>query len=534
MKVTEPGYCTGIFSIMLITLLQTGVASGQIGRSIPSSRIVDWTRAGYHQNPNDNLPQDYSRIFYVPSPTGSDDYNNIHITLDSAKAVTNSMRGFICVKFRSGIYRISKPIYLSGVASHNIVFKGNGPDSTVIMYDGPNYTKATIFKIDGHLTGVKTSVNGYNKRTNTITLLSLRSDISEGDYLLIQLPTGNWNDALLSRNKTDRGDYISQIDKVVKVDGKQIQLKTDFSTIWDIGHTNGNNVFPYVTWINPIQEIGIQDIKLTTAPNEYTAGFHIQFNFAINCWVKNIESIRPVTQHVNCNYCDQVEIRKNYFTEAFTYGSEGGNGSGYGVALFRSTLCLIEDNIFEHLRHAVSLSMGSNRNVVGYNYSFDQYSDTKDKNGKIYRTHLSDMILHGFYPFANLFEGNWVGSITADDWWGSNGPYNTFFRNYTMDHTITLQQTNYANVLGNEAILKLEKSYNIFDRYGEEFAADDWSPSFEHKDYLPDISYYHKARPSFVSSILTWPPIGPPIVADSLTSQNIPARIRSVKENPAP
>jgi hypothetical protein len=39
------------------------------------------------------------------------------------------------------------------------------------------------------------------------------------------------------------------------------------------------------------------------------------------------------------------------------------------------------------------------------------------------------MVLHGNYPFANLFEGNINQNTVIDNSHGKNGPYNTFFRN---------------------------------------------------------------------------------------------------------
>ena len=66
---------------------------------------------------------------------------------------------------------------------------------------------------------------------------------------------------------------------------------------------------------------------------------------------------------------------------------------------------------------------GANGNVFAYNYSLDPYRSEDPHDAG------SDMLLHGHYPFANLFEGNIGESIIVDDTWGPAGPYNTFFRN---------------------------------------------------------------------------------------------------------
>jgi hypothetical protein len=84
---------------------------------------------------------------------------------------------------------------------------------------------------------------------------------------------------------------------------------------------------------------------------------------------------------------------------------------------------------------------------------------------------MSDMSLHGWYPYMNLFEGNVAAQGYADAAWGRSGELNTFFRNrlvkyearyeaehgvdYTgyADHTVETIQVDEGsdrqNILGN-------------------------------------------------------------------------------------
>jgi len=72
----------------------------------------------------------------------------------------------------------------------------------------------------------------------------------------------------------------------------------------------------------------------------------------------------------------------------------------------------------------VLLQSGANGNVISYNYSLNpNQSDSPPANG------AGDLVLHGNYPFANLFEGNICQNVMIDASHGINGPYNTFFRN---------------------------------------------------------------------------------------------------------
>ena len=172
--------------------------------------------------------------------------------------------------------------------------------------------------------------------------------------------------------------------------------------------------------INSVQNIGIEDWKIIRSPNEGASEtvYNILFDCAINCWVRGVESYKPSRNHLCIALSSHIAISGCYFHEAMGYD---GDGWGYGVELGASTTnCLIENNFFRKLRHALIAGSGSNCNVWVFNYSREQNgTDT-------YR----DLDLHAKYPFGHLFEHNVVEEIGADDYHGDNGPYNAFVRNY--------------------------------------------------------------------------------------------------------
>lgn len=117
---------------------------------------------------------------------------------------------------------------------------------------------------------------------------------------------------------------------------------------------------------------------------------------------------------------NNILVNNCYFTRGYGYG---GGGRAYGTVLqFTSGNCLIFNNIFEHLRHSVLLQAGVNGNVISYNYSFDPYWEEA-----LYPSDFGgDLVCHGNFVFANLFEGNICSKMSIDNSHGINGPYNTF------------------------------------------------------------------------------------------------------------
>ena len=109
-----------------------------------------------------------------------------------------------------------------------------------------------------------------------------------------------------------------------------------------------------------------------------------------------IESNNCTFSHVRIEQSSNLFIARSYFHHGFDYG---GGGRSYGIAIqFSSGSCLIEDNVFERLRHSVLLQAGANGNVIAYNYSLDPFWSSTPSDA------AGDMVLHGNYVFANLFE----------------------------------------------------------------------------------------------------------------------------------
>ncbi|NQU88122.1 MAG: hypothetical protein HQ541_20430, partial [Mariniphaga sp.] len=209
----------------------------------------------------------------------------------------------------------------------------------------------------------------------------------------------------------------------------------------------------------------------------------------------------------------------SYFHNSFDYG---GGGSGYGVECnFHTTDVLVEDNVFDSLRHAMMVQVGANGNVFGYNYSVNSVQSEGGPNlneGWI----PPDISVHGHYPFMNLFESNIVEEIGIADYWGPAGMGNTYFRNRVNGEGIFIYDHSHnQNIIGNETTFIIDDESNSYDLiiHGNEVSNSIiWDPEFPKElppslylDSIPDF-FYHEY----------WPIFGP----DVLRPLKLPAQIR--------
>ncbi len=189
------------------------------------------------------------------------------------------------------------------------------------------------------------------------------------------------------------------------------------------------------------KNVGIEDLAIRREDPSSGGGDTIHFKYAFNCWVRRVESLDTVSAHVYAESSAAIEVRDSTFKRSHDYGD---GGRGYGVSLGRHVSdCLVENNVFNTLRHAMVVSQGANGNVFGYNASSVRRCESDAWTP-------CDISVHGHYPFHNLFEGNLVEEIDVTDYWGPAGPGNVFLRNVVSQEGIEIMDASHGQVvLGN-------------------------------------------------------------------------------------
>lgn len=283
-----------------------------------------------------------------------------------------------------------------------------------------------------------------------------------------------------------------------------------------------------IVQLQPIYNVGIECLKINaenaTASPDNKANIRIQH--AANCWVKGVESYKPVSQHVIIDKSTNIEVSGCYFNQS---QDNGPDGNGYGVNLQQAAgECLIVNNIFRKLRHSMVVQIGANGNVFAYNYSRERVKSDK-----------ADLIFHGRMPHHNLAEGNKVEYAEFDRYHGRSGVHNVLFRNRVNKRSIDVgggnssqwgcsvnATTHNVTIVGNDVqdnmSINGSQSHTIHDNFKQGAWYSGAYGDNGNSTPIGTSLIYGNVRPDWYTG--NWPPFGP----NSTNSANaiIPAEAR--------
>jgi hypothetical protein len=369
-------------------------------QKLPVERSSDWKRSVAQCSIK--LPGKTLNFLQAGGNNQGSGYNDS--LMDALLAKVNPDSGLL-IYFPAGTYRFKSDIRL--------------PSYTVLQ--GVNASQ-TILKFNLGGSGNAIEITG-KPRTNYLMLtadalrneqrLQLRdSGIVQKGELLYLLD----DDSTLVTSTWAFGS-AGQMVKVDSVKGKTLFLSSALRRDFLL------NKRAKILRITPVVNSGIEYLSIVREDATSGQTNNINMEYSTQCFVRCVESYNCNFAHVAISYSAFNTVEGSFFKDGFSYGS---GGKAYGVALqFASGDCHIFNNVFRHLRHSVLLQIGANGNVIAYNYSIEPYwTDVSLPSNS-----AGDLVLHGNYPYANLFEGNIVQNIVIDNSHGINGPFNTFHRN---------------------------------------------------------------------------------------------------------
>ena len=478
-------------------------ASLCVGQVLPAQRAVDWTVAGL----NDTNTVGFSYFNVLQEGAIADGITSVNPVVDSLLALNIPVG--IHLHFPSGNYFFNESITLP---SHCLI-TGDGAEATQFVFD-----------LGGSGHAIQTSGNVVNADSSSLTTAGVLGEkilmvanaawCAPGMWIrLVQndsnLVTSSW--ALKS---------VGQLVRIDSITGNTLHLHSPLRLNYPLNRS------PRVVHVQMKRNIGLECFGMEridyTAP-EQASGIH--FTFVENCWISGIKSNKTTFGHIEFEAVSNAKVEKCYCYDAFDYG---GGGRGYGVVLqFTTNECLIENNIFKHLRHSVILQAGANGNVVAFNHSTDPY--WTNANPLLGGNSAGELVLHGNYVYANLFEQNDVQNIVIDNSHGGNGPYNTFLRNraslygiFFSDNTSSSQNF-IGNEIPNTGFPYSAVNYNILGNDQFTFGNNNkGTVAPAGTSNVSDISYYYANKPAFVQDY-QWGKIGLP---HAMNTAKVPATDR--------
>ena len=469
--------------LLLITICIHFSISSQ---TLPSDRSVNWSLAG--------LDASFSE------PANEIDFKNLGAHTDGKlpnDSLLNAVLESIGTSGAKIIFPIGTYLFHNAITLKNDVFiLGESADSTIFIFDLE--TEDHNIKITGSESGISSKLTSDVLRGSAEITLESASEFNQGD--IIRIIDNDTEKITSSWAKKSTGQII----KIISVQGNVVTLGNPIHRDYSVSND------AMIIKLNVVSNCAIENIQITNK-SQITASYaNIFMNYAHNIRMKCIKSIDCNFAHVDIRNSFKVDIEGSYFTKAFDYGD---GGRAYGVMIQQnSSHCLVMNNIFKKLRHAMIFQSGANGNVFAYNYSLEPYwtdvSLPSDAAG--------DIVLHGNYPYANLFEGNIGQNIVIDDSHGENGPYNTFFRNRAEYYGIVMNAdpaSDRQNFLGNEIT---NKTF-LFGNYML-FGDDHFTFGNNHKgsikpngtNDLPEASLFLSEMPGYYQKFSSWPPIGVP------------------------
>lgn len=474
-----------IYALLTAILL---ISINCYSQTIPASRLTNWSQAGYP----DTLPV-FSNTINIMNHGGVSDGSTANDNaILAAISALNGQPGTIY--FPPGDYLFTNTINIS---RDSLVFKGDDVSSRLLFNMNGNLNNS--INITGSFSSAGYSLNKTAYKNEDYIITDNPQNASPGDHIYVneedpQLVYSAW-----------AYQGLGQIVEIKSKSNDTLYLKQK------LRRTYTKSAKTKIQKLAAPRDVGFECLYIERRDATSQQTNNIDFNKAINCWVLGVESNKSNFSHVSISYSSHILVRGCYFHHAHAYG---GGGQAYGTTIqYGSGDCLVENNIFEHLRHSMLVQAGANGNVISYNYSFDPYWDQSplptDAGG--------DLVCHGNYPFLNLFEGNIAQSIVVDDSHGINGPFNTFFRNRADLYGIYMNSnppTDSTNFAGNEITNtgSLKGNYVIVG-----------TGNFEHANNIKSVitpsgsgnlseqSLYLTSPPPYWSGKKAFPSVGPPV-----------------------
>jgi len=265
-------------------------------------------------------------------------------------------------------------------------------------------------------------ISGYAPGDTQIEVADI-SLFATGDWVMLQMDRANTNCEFIDDIPSQGGiplnvhNTFNHYGKVVSIAGNVLTidrgLRMDYTTT-----SCGSKA---VRRITPLENVGVESCGFdtsTTTPQQTFGKFQaVAVGAATGTWLVGNQFTRFDEHVVQYKMATRNWFQGNQLNDVqgTSYNTEGlymAVGAAGNV---------VENNAFIEMTVAHEVSVGAEGNIAAYNYV----------RGATASPWQNSFFTHGRYVRESLWEGNDVDSpmLSADHWWGRNGPRITLFRN---------------------------------------------------------------------------------------------------------
>jgi len=348
------------------------------------------------------------------------------------------------------------------VMKSEVYIQGAGMTNTTITGTSPWYWHAGSCKSYSWIVfnGTWGSSTGWigNFARGTVTLSVVDASIFTGDgteYAIIHMDN---DDSVLDTSQTSTGNWLwNHTVKIASVDTDantvtlDRPLRLDYNTV-----DTANNT---ITKIIPVTNAGIGDLKLAkvgSGTSSKASARHVCMKRATENSLDNIDFDNTWENSITF----ETGAARNLVAGSYFHDLEDDAPTSAARAnnyMIKATKAAT-DNHFHDLRFykahtSMVFQLGAAGNIASYTYS-----ETCDG-------YQRATFLHGEYPSENLFEGNVTNNcfLDTDNYWGRQGPRNTFFRNRTIGYNGININNIGADPVASYTNYILNRSFNYVD-----------------------------------------------------------------------
>lgn len=379
---------------------------------IPAERLIDWT-PGVNTGVIGGIPTDRTVFLnvtespYFADNTGATDAQPaIQQAIDDCY-LNGSVDGVYCP---AGTYRLEASLTM-GAAFDGKTIKGDGSTTIFMDYFGAPFLVGSASGTTdfGDTFADRTITAGLTKGSETITIAGSTTNFPVGRVMVIMAQSStDINYPQIDVGGADVWTETAIVTQAVRI----VSKGANTITFWPPLHEayTGTCIVRFLTF--QAEGIGMEDFKI-----DCTNTSTLRAIYAANCfgsWVKGVEVTQSNNYGIAFENMLNCEMRTCYIRDGKITGSNGA-----GVLWSGAHSCLMIDSISVETFPMWEINGGSG-NVFAYNLT-----------GEDAQTNTN----HGPFNQYNLYEGNAIGFMISDGYFGGEGRQ-TQNRNYYYSATI--------------------------------------------------------------------------------------------------